>query len=466
MSTARPIVIPVLESHQRTAWRPAAWPRRSDILFLAADLLCVSAVAFVSVATWAHFGIEFDVAFYSRLWPVLFLFPCAYAMFGLYSVVGQSPADELRRLTATTSAVYAALAVTIFLLKNGESYSRATFLLAWAQTLVLVPLFRALVRALWSHKSWWGSPVVLAGPMAPQLATMLEAQPRLGLRPVAVLSGLEWDRTEVGAARRVILALGGLSREQALDAFTRCSEIFSEVTVIPDLPGFASLWVEAFDLNGTLGLEIRQRLLQPTSRWIKRVVDLVVVVAASVLVLPLAALIAAAIKLTSRGPVLYAQIRRGRGGQPFKAWKFRSMVANADEVLVAYLRSDPKLRNEWRKTQKLLNDPRITAVGRFLRRTSLDELPQFWNIFTGEMSLVGPRPIVSEEIARYGEAYSFYKRVTPGLTGLWQVSGRNRLSYEERVALDTYYIRNWSPWLDLYILARTVTAVLFARGAY
>jgi len=142
------------------------------------------------------------------------------------------------------------------------------------------------------------------------------------------------------------------------------------------------------------------------------------------------------------------------------------MVANAEEVLAKHLKRDPALRAEWKASHKLRHDPRITAAGRFLRRTSLDELPQFWNILTGEMSLVGPRPIVSEEIPRYGEAYAFYKRVTPGLTGLWQVSGRNRLPYEERVALDTYYIRNWSPWLDLYILARTIPAVLFARGAY
>ena len=148
------------------------------------------------------------------------------------------------------------------------------------------------------------------------------------------------------------------------------------------------------------------------------------------------------------------------------AWKFRSMAADASQALEHCLTANPALREEWQRNHKLRNDPRVTRIGRFLRRTSLDELPQLWNILRGQMSFVGPRPIVREEISRYGESYALYKKVTPGLTGLWQVSGRNNTSYQQRVSLDLYYIRNWSPWLDLYILARTVTAVLFARGAY
>ncbi len=256
------------------------------------------------------------------------------------------------------------------------------------------------------------------------------------------------------------------TRHSALASFNSAANVFSNVIVVPDLAGFSSLWVEARDLNGLLGLQIHQRLLAIGSRTIKRAVDLGVVLAGSVVALPIAIIIAAAVKLTSRGPVLYRQTRLGRDGQSFAAWKFRSMVDNANAALEACLSRDAGLRREWQQFQKLRDDPRITSVGRFLRRTSLDELPQLWNVFLGEMSLVGPRPILQEEIPRYGESYVLYKKVSPGLTGLWQVSGRNRLSYEERVNLDLYYIRNWSPWLDLYILARTVSAVLFARGAY
>ena len=142
------------------------------------------------------------------------------------------------------------------------------------------------------------------------------------------------------------------------------------------------------------------------------------------------------------------------------------MQVNADQLLESALAKDGALREEWLRDRKLRHDPRITRVGRFLRKTSLDELPQLWNVLRGEMSLVGPRPIVEEEVASYGQNFSLYCRVTPGLTGLWQVSGRNNTTYEERVAFDDYYVRNWSIWMDLYILARTFRAVLHADGAY
>ena len=141
-------------------------------------------------------------------------------------------------------------------------------------------------------------------------------------------------------------------------------------------------------------------------------------------------------------------------------------MADASTALESHLQRSPALRAEWNRDHKLKRDPRITAVGRLLRRTSFDELPQVWNVLRGQMSLVGPRPIVADEIPYYGKAFELYKQVLPGITGMWQVSGRNNLTYEERVECDLYYIRNWSPWLDLYILARTVPAVILARGAY
>jgi Undecaprenyl-phosphate galactose phosphotransferase WbaP len=178
------------------------------------------------------------------------------------------------------------------------------------------------------------------------------------------------------------------------------------------------------------------------------------------------AIIFAAIRLSSRGPVFYGQTRIGRNNSTFTAWKFRSMFANADEVLLSQLEKNPKLRSEWERDHKLKNDPRITPVGRLLRKTSLDELPQLWNVFRGDMSLVGPRPIVAAEIARYSDVFEAYKSVRPGITGMWQVSGRNNTTYLERIRFDEYYVRNWSVWLDLYILVRTFKTVLFGEGAY
>ncbi|HWQ52901.1 MAG TPA: sugar transferase [Bryobacteraceae bacterium] len=186
----------------------------------------------------------------------------------------------------------------------------------------------------------------------------------------------------------------------------------------------------------------------------------------SLAALPFGLLIALAIVLDSRGPVFFAQTRVGRGRKPFRLWKFRSMSVDADRNLQALLRSDPERAREWALTRKLRNDPRITRVGRFLRRTSLDELPQFWNVLRGDMSLVGPRPIVSAEIPKYGSALSVYAQALPGVTGLWQVSGRNDTHYNRRVELDCHYIRNRTAAMDLRILLKTVRVMILGRGAY
>ena len=202
------------------------------------------------------------------------------------------------------------------------------------------------------------------------------------------------------------------------------------------------------------------------SQIVKRALDFGLVVAASFVAVPLMLMIGATIKLTSPGPIFYSQRRVGRNGNHFFAWKLRTMVVNADETLEQYLQTHPELRKEWERDHKLKNDPRVTSIGHLLRKTSLDELPQLWNVFCGEMSLVGPRPIVDAEIKKYGEAYRCYSKVLPGITGLWQVSGRNNTTYEERVAFDDYYVRHWSLWMDTYILLKTVRVVLLREGAY
>ena len=423
-----------------------------------------------SVAIWLHVGTPFNPTFYLHLWPVLLLFPLAYAASGLYPGFGRNPVDELRRLSTATSLVYPALAVTVFLLKDAASYSRGVFLLAWLHTLVLAPLARASARFLCARRPWWGYPVIIvgAGHAANGIRRMLEQQPALGLRPVAVFEDPELAAPAARDfnIRHVILTMAEIPRARALHFFEHCSELFADIILVPDLAGFSSLWVEARDLGGVLGLEIQQRLLRRSARLIKRAVDLALVAAAGLAALPLFGFIAAWIKLTSPGPLFYGQKRYGRCGQPFIAWKFRSMVDNASEALEQCLASDPALREEWSRDHKLRADPRVTRAGRWLRQTSLDELPQLWNVLRGQMSLVGPRPIVAGEIPRYGDGFELYKKVTPGLTGLWQVSGRNNLSYEQRVGFDLYYVRNWSVWLDLHILARTVKVVLRGDGAY
>ena len=449
----------------------AAWTSRlgtGTTVLLLGDLASLIVGAIVSILIWHRFSTTFSTGLYARLWPILLLFPAAYAAAGLYPGFGRNPVEELRRLCAATSVVYAALAVSLFLLKDAASYSRAVFLLAWVQSLAAVPLSRALVRYAFARRSWWGDPVAIigAGPAPFALADTLAERVELGLKPILVLDAITGVRADIeshGIRHAILVASPEINLPKM---FRELSARFPRVTVVPDLAGLASLWVEARDFGGIIGLEVRQRLLAPGARILKRWLDIALVLTLGIAALPFILVIAALVKLSSPGPVFYGQRRCGRHGHTFLAWKFRSMVVNASEVLDACLASDPALLAEWRGRHKLKNDPRITRLGRFLRRTSLDELPQLWNVLLGEMSLVGPRPIVAAEIARYGEAFSVYQQVLPGLTGLWQVSGRNMLSYQQRVSLDQYYARNWSPWLDIYILARTVTAVLQGRGAY
>jgi len=201
-------------------------------------------------------------------------------------------------------------------------------------------------------------------------------------------------------------------------------------------------------------------------RVLKRAMDLLLVLAATPVLVPLLLLIAAAVRISSPGPVFFSH-RRIRGhGVFFTMWKFRTMCVNSAEVLENYLNDNPEARAEWHKTHKLKHDPRVTGVGAFLRKTSLDELPQLWNVFNGSMSLVGPRPIVAAEVERYGDCFAAYCMVKPGITGLWQVSGRSRTSYEVRVFLDKQYVHEWTLGRDVTILLKTFVSVVNQDGAY
>jgi exopolysaccharide production protein ExoY len=215
--------------------------------------------------------------------------------------------------------------------------------------------------------------------------------------------------------------------------------------------------VGSSDFNPTLG--------KPRGGTAKRAFDVVAASAMLFFALPAMFFIAVIMFSTDRGPILFAHERVGHNGKRFKCLKFRSMVTNSQEALRRHLELFPQARAEWEATQKLHNDPRITALGRFLRVTSLDELPQLINVIRGDMSLVGPRPIVEDEVARYADEIAHYAAVRPGITGLWQVSGRSDVDYDKRVQLDTTYVREWSFFGDMVILAKTVKVVLLRTGS-
>ncbi len=215
-----------------------------------------------------------------------------------------------------------------------------------------------------------------------------------------------------------------------------------------------------------LSLEVRQQLLNRRSMILKRLFDLGAAALGLVAILPLLLVLGLLVKLDSPGPLFFAQERLGLNGERFRAFKFRSMYVNAEERLQQILHADPAARQEYDLFHKLRHDPRVTPVGRILRKFSIDELPQLWNVLRGEMSLVGPRAYMPKELAKMNGTEQIILQVLPGITGLWQVSGRNRLSFPARLEIDIYYVRNWSAWLDLHILAKTVWVVLTGDGAH
>lgn len=266
----------------------------------------------------------------------------------------------------------------------------------------------------------------------------------------------------------VLIAAPGLSPARQVALVNELQPLVGSVKFIPDLVGtpMDNISVEGIAETKLMFLTVHNNLTVWYNRAFKRLFDVLLSAVALTVLLPIGLIIALAIRLDSPGPILFAHRRVGRGGKEFSCYKFRTMVPDAEAVLERYLRENPKRREEWEKEYKLKGDPRVTRVGAFLRRTSLDELPQFFNVLIGDMSLVGPRPIVEKEIPKYGDAFRDFCLVRPGITGIWQVNGRSDTTYDERVAMDSWYVRNWSIWIDMFYLLKTIKIVVSGRGAY
>lgn len=456
----------------------------TPISVLLADLIALSAVYWLAVL--GRFLITpGDFRFYIELFPGIALVLAGFSIQGLYPGLLLHPAEEIRRVCYCFTALFLAIACTAFLWHNAELYSRAIFLFTWAAGAPAVVLARYLTRNALAQKNWWGVRAVVlgSGPAALRVIRSLRNK-SLGVRVIGVLTedandlpgpdsppilGAYVDAPQVaatGAAEYAILAMPHQSHAELRRLIHDHCKGFRHVLLIPDMPGICSLGIAAREIDGEIGFELPQRLFSRSAAIAKRYLDIFLGATALILIAPLLVFIAILIKATSRGPVIYRHSRYGRDGRTFMALKFRTMARHGDEILAEYLRLHPAELVDWQRDRKLKNDPRVTPIGNLLRRYSLDELPQLWNVLIGEMSLVGPRPIVAEEIDKYGSGYDSYTRVLPGITGLWQVSGRSNTTYEQRVTLDEYYVRNWSIWLDAYILICTVRVVLTREGAY
>ena len=266
----------------------------------------------------------------------------------------------------------------------------------------------------------------------------------------------------------VIVAAPGLSEKGMRKLLMEIQHLTDTVLFTPSLVGspLGSVEISTLFVEQVAVIKSKNNLSRWYNRWCKFCFDIVMTVTGSILLSPFILLLALVVGIDNRGRVIFAHRRVGRNGKPFSCYKFQTMVKDADKALVQYLSENADARKEWERSFKLADDPRVTRLGAFLRRTSLDELPQIVNVLKGEMSLVGPRPIVEAEMEMYGENIREYLMVRPGITGMWQTSGRSDTTYEERVQMDTWYVRNWSVWIDMKYLLKTFSAVVSKKGAY
>jgi Undecaprenyl-phosphate galactose phosphotransferase WbaP len=350
---------------------------------------------------------------------------------------------------------------------------------------VLAPLLEAPLRRQLIKQGICGLPVVVlgAGATGALVAKTLQKERDLGFILMGMLDDdpRKWGTSVHGvpvvgplsvadrfaeSAKVALIAIPRMERGRLAGLVENLS--FPNVIVVPDLFGIQSLWITSRDMGGVLGLELKKNLLVPANRVLKRMLDFAIGVPAFLVSVPFIAVFALWIRLTSRGSAFFVQEREGKGGERIRVYKLRTMYSDAEKLLSGHLDTHPQEKEDWLRFYKLKKDPRVLpGVGWFLRRYSLDELPQLWNVLRGDMSLVGPRPFPAYHLAGFPDTFrALRSSVMPGITGLWQVSTRSDGDLEVQQSEDTYYIRNWSVWLDVHIMLRTLIRVISPNGAY
>ena len=423
---------------------------------------------------------------YIYLWvPLLFLIFLSHSR--SYRQM-QPVTDMMKDIFLSVFSGWISSIMLIYFMKASNQTSRLFIILFGILVLINVCVIRYAVLKIMKRRHIFYEPVIIIGAGLTAERVLKFWQGDLGYRydilgfiddhPVSetlpqqfpLLGGFNEasDIVKHIKTKTVIIAAPGISRQQLQQLINNIQPHVKNISFIPDLIGTPMAGVDASILfsEKILMLNIRNNLSRPYNRIIKRIFDLVCTIFGGILISPVLLIITIRVAIENRGHIIFTHYRVGKNGREFPCYKFQTMVPNNQERLEKYLDENPEARREWEDSFKLTNDPRVTEFGAFLRRTSLDELPQLWNVIRGDMSLVGPRPIVQEEVIKYGENIREYYMVLPGITGMWQVSGRSDTTYPERVAMDTWYVRNWSIWIDLMYLFKTVKAVVTGKGAY
>lgn len=453
-------------------------------------LLCIGAGFFI-VNIFDSSDINFkSFVNYSVYIPfVLILF----AANGLYPGIMNSPTEDIKHYFGCTFFSFLAIILTVYLGNVNDDYQfleaifkdstgkavACAFMIAIPICTIALPAFREIAKHTFAHFRWWGVPVIIYTDKTSGnfIIDKLIKLKYLGYHPAVIIDSNAKEPSEYQGipvyppSEDLHKQIKAHNIKQAIicDYKGDMSYIMSSyryTTTVSKHQAFFTNTQQLKDIGGIIGFSSIHNLTFKRNLFIKRCIDVLAILITMPIVLPVMIILGILTKLTSKGPIFYGHKRIGKNGKEIKCWKFRSMCVNSQEILEQILATDPVRRAEWEKDRKFLDDPRVTKFGKLLRKTSLDELPQLFNILVGQMSLVGPRPVTEPELVKYGDYKDYVLSVSPGLTGMWQVSGRSDTGYEERISFDTYYIQNWSIWLDIWILIKTVWVVLVGKGAY
>lgn len=455
--------------------------------FISGFALAISDCLMIMLAICTSF---FIINFIDREWITFKSFytygiylPPMIAVFyaaGLYPGFVLPPEDEVKKFSICTLFIFIGIALSIAVEEVDDKWAIvAALILATPFAALFLTMGREFSRWQFGRMRWYGVPAVIymTNGSGNFIIDRLLKKPEFGYKPAIIIDSkaeTQYDYKGIPVLPPSDVVFSEIKAEGIKVAIicsydqdtTDINSYYRYTIQIPKIQDTNTISMNVRDFGGILGFASTHNLTKGFSLLLKRLNDLLMLLLASPFLVPLVLIVSIIVKLTSKGPIFYGHKRVGKNGKEFKCWKFRSMVIDADKQLEKILAEHPEMRAEWERDRKFTNDPRVTKIGKFLRKTSIDEIPQFFNVLTGEMSFIGPRPVTEPELVKYGNKRDFILSVQPGLSGMWQISGRSDTGYEERITLDSYYIQNWSIWLDFWIIIKTIYVVLKGKGAY